>query len=521
MSNDIIRYDVEEYIEYMRDESRIFGKANSISFPTSEAELKRVLEKLAESSETVTLQGARTGLTGGAVPMEGHVINLSRMARISGLRFDGEKDCFFLRVEPGVLLSEINRAVSKLEFDTSEWSAESMDALKELKSSKARFFSPDPTETSATIGGMISCNASGAKSFKYGATRNHVESLKVMLVDGDTISLKRGRERIEGGVLRLTTQGGREICEKLDVYKMPHVKNASGYYLESDMDIIDLFIGAEGTLGITVEAEIGFIPKPACLYGVMAFFPDQEKAIDFVEVAKTLERRPAALEFFNCLALELIRANMYKGHLPDIQRIAPVCHTGIYAELHAMDEDSGKGMLKALSALIEDCGGNLAQTWLAVSKHDMERLKEFRHAVPEFVNSIIDDRRKSEPSLTKLGTDMAVPQGFLRDVMRMYDEGIQSAGLESVIFGHIGDNHLHVNILPRSMSEYDTGKKLYGEWAEAVAKMGGTVSAEHGIGKFKAAMLRKMYSQDVLDSMMKIKRVFDPGNRLNRGNLFG
>lgn len=521
MSNDIIRYDMEEYIEYMRDESRITGKADSISFPTNEAELKRVLEKLAESTEAITVQGARTGLTGGAVPMQGHVINLSKMNRITGLRFDSDKDCYFLRVEPGVLLSEVNAAISKLEFDTSAWSAESLEALKLLKASKSRFFSPDPTETSATIGGMVSCNASGAKSFKYGATRNHIESLRIVLADGDTVSLKRGRERIEGGVLRLTTQGGREICEKLDVYNMPHVKNASGYYLESDMDAIDLFVGSEGTLGITVEAEIALIPKPGCIYGVMAFFPDQEKAIDFVESAKALESKPAAIEFFNCMALELIRANMYRGHLPDIQRVDPVCHTGIYVELHSIDEDTGKSMLKALSALIEGCGGNLAETWLAISKHDMERLKEFRHAVPEFVNSIIDERRKSEPTLTKLGTDMAVPNGLLRDVMKMYDEGIQNAGLESVIFGHIGDNHLHVNILPRNMAEYDTGKKLYGEWAQAVAGMGGTVSAEHGIGKFKVGMLRKMYSQDSLDSMMKIKRIFDPGNRLNRGNLFG
>jgi D-lactate dehydrogenase (cytochrome) len=151
----------------------------------------------------------------------------------------------------------------------------------------------------------------------------------------------------------------------------------------------------------------------------------------------------------------------------------------------------------------------------------MERMKKFRHAVPEAVNLTIDERRKTEPQITKLGTDLAVPDDCLERIIRLYRDGLSQAGLQSVMFGHIGNNHLHVNIIPANLEQYDAGKKLYLEWARAVVAMGGTVSAEHGIGKLKTEMLKIMYGEEGVREMLGVKRVFDPELRLNRGNLFG
>jgi D-lactate dehydrogenase (cytochrome) len=115
---------------------------------------------------------------------------------------------------------------------------------------------------------------------------------------------------------------------------------------------------------------------------------------------------------------------------------------------------------------------------------------------------------------------MAVPDQALDCVLAMYREGLEAEGLESVMFGHIGNNHLHVNILPRTLQEYNEGKDLYLEWARQVVALGGTVSAEHGIGKFKVALLREMFGETGIHEMREVKRVFDPGGKLNRGNLF-
>ena len=117
-----------------------------------------------------------------------------------------------------------------------------------------------------------------------------------------------------------------------------------------------------------------------------------------------------------------------------------------------------------------------AQTWLCTNDTEMQKIKDFRHAVPESINMLIDERRKSEPAVTKLGTDLAVPDCSLRDLMALYQRDLAAESLEYVIFGHIGNSHCHVNILPRNIRDYERGKELYLRWALAVVGMGGTVS---------------------------------------------
>ncbi|MDD3545651.1 MAG: FAD-linked oxidase C-terminal domain-containing protein, partial [Kiritimatiellae bacterium] len=141
-------------------------------------------------------------------------------------------------------------------------------------------------------------------------------------------------------------------------------------------------------------------------------------------------------------------------------------------------------------------------------------------AVPEQVNAIIADRKRGCPDLTKLGTDLSVPNYRLPDVMRLYRRDLHDANLEHVIFGHIGNNHLHVNIMPRDMDEYSRGKELYRAWAGQVVDWGGSVSAEHGIGRLKKDLLALMYGPETVAGMRALKRLFDPADRLNAGRLF-
>ena len=144
----------------------------------------------------------------------------------------------------------------------------------------------------------------------------------------------------------------------------------------------------------------------------------------------------------------------------------------------------------------------------------------FRHAIPESVNMLIDQRKKTYPLITKLGTDMSVPDDELKTVMDMYTSMLKENNLQSAIWGHIGDNHLHVNILPNNEDEYLLGKKLYEQWAREVTKLGGAVSAEHGIGKIKAEMLRIMYGDHNISQMKKLKLQLDKQGLLGIDNLF-
>jgi len=510
-----------EYPDYLRDESRRVGRAETISFPRSEAELQSHVRHAAQSSMPITIQGGRTGIAAGAVPERGHVINLSRMTRVRGLRRDARTGDFLLTAEPGLLLSALRERLAKKEFDAEGWPAESLRALADLRAAGEYFFSPDPTETSATIGGMAACNASGARSYFFKATRRYVERLHVVLADGSRLALERGREKCRGRLFSAVTDEGRRIEGQVPGYRMPAVKNASGYFAEDDMDLADLFIGAEGTLGVISEVEVRLLPAPAAAWGVMAFFPAEEPALAFAEALRAPPIAPVAIEFFDRGALNLLRRQRETNPaFKEIPAMPAEDHTAIYVEFFGDSNDAVENEVSVMADRLTEAGGDMDATWLAAEHAALNRLKDFRHAVPEAVNLTIDERRKREPGLTKLGTDLSVPDAFLRQILARYHGDLGRAGLEYVVFGHIGNSHLHVNIIPRTMAEYRHGKALCLEWARAVVSMGGSVSAEHGIGKLKTDLLREMYGERGIAEMKALKKAFDPAGLLNPGNLF-
>ncbi len=515
MSSDFIFHDVLP--GFLRDESRQTGFASAVSLPRTEEELQCALKLACGRGWPVTVQGGRTGLTAGAVPEGGLIVNLSRMSRVTGLRqtVDGG---FFLTVQPGLVLQDLRRMLSACGFDTTGWSAASLAALAALRAAPAQWFPPDPTETTATLGGMAACNASGACSFRYGAMRNHVSGVRMMLVDGDMLAIRRGAVRSQGRRFELETEGHRRLCGGLPGYTMPRTKNAAGYFAADAMDLVDLLIGSDGTLGIFTEMELQLRTAPPVRWGLMAFFPDQAAAVRFAVAARASGgAQPAALEFFDGRSLELLRQEQSGGVIADLPEIPVHFHSVVYAEIHALNEDEAQASAERLMA----CGADEENVWLADGERDMEKFKAFRHALPEAVNRRIDERRKREPDLTKLGTDMAVPDDHLAGILERYTNDLNAAGLEYVIFGHIGNNHLHVNILPSSLTDYQKGRELYWNWAGDIVRLGGTVAAEHGIGKLKAPMLELQFGRQGVAEMIALKRIFDPELRLSPGNLFG
>ena len=518
----------EGHSVFLRDESRKTGCAETISFPESTGEVIDIISKISNKNEPATIQGARTGITGGAVPGGGHIINLSQMNRVTGIRYYEDKACFILKVQSGIELLKLRRMIEQKEFETDGWDEASLKAFESFRSSGRWFFPPDPTETSASIGGMAACNASGAQSFYYGPTRNYIESIEIVFADGSHTVLRRGIDKAEGNSFKINCSNSPNRAEayiisgELPDYSMPDVKNASGYYSLPGMDLADLFIGSEGTLGIITGLELRLVPLPVVIWGVTSFFAKESDALSFVrEIRKDKSNIPVAIEFFNGNALKLLRK--MKNENPAFKKLLNIpenADTAIYTEYHGSSSEELFRKAEAAAAVLESCGGDAGQTWVAHDHTRMEQLHFFRHAVPEAVNLTIDARRKSVPGLTKLGTDMAVPDNALEQVMEMYNSELAASGLESVIFGHIGKNHVHVNIIPRSMAEYAKGKDMYQTWAKRVIALGGTVSAEHGIGKMKTALLREMYGSRGIDEMLRVREIFDPKGILNQGNLF-
>ncbi len=519
MDQTLIRNLVSADEEYLRDESKKVGHAETISFPETHEQVCDIMSQLYETGTPVTIQGSRTGLASAAVPFGGHVLNTSRMDKVLGMREEDGK--FFITLQPGVILQKLNKAIAARAFDTSAWDEASKEAFAAFGKAPVQMFTPDPTESTAAIGGMVACNASGARSYHYGATRGHIQAIRGVLANGQTIKIRRGEIFAKGLSLTIPTEQGEEINVALPTYKMPNCKNASGYYCAPDMDAIDLFIGSDGTLAVLTEIEISLMPVSALSWGVTCFFPKEAQAAKYTKLARQIENGIVAIEYFDNCALDILRKQKAENtafaglpFLPDEYGCA------VFSELHCDSEEQAYELLQSLGAYCEEAGGNPEMTWVATSDSDRDMLHFFRHAVPESVNMQVERTKHAYPEVTKVGGDLAVPDEYFDKLLGIYETTLNEEGLLHAAWGHIGDNHIHVNILPRDMEEYSRGKALLAKWAGEVSRMGGAVSAEHGVGKLKAPFLEVMYGKEHIKEMAALKAVFDPKYMLGRGNLF-
>jgi len=466
----------------------------------------------------VTISSARTGIVAGAVPFGGLILSLEKMNQWLELKYSDKDKTWCLILEPGVSIKEI-----KERLDTKSMSLKfNNDTLKAFKEDHRRFFyPPDPTETTALIGGTVATNASGARTFKYGATREFVKGLRVVIPNGEVLEIRRGEVKSdrEGILIIETTQG--KIVVQIPTYTMPAVKNAAGIYATPSMDIIDLFIGSEGILGVISEVEINLVPTEDNILAIMAFFPTDGDAIEFSRDIRgdfSGERLPLeAIEFFDTKSLELLRRKKEEeGQASTIPSIPPGSGSAVFFELSYKEEELDD-LVSSVEGFINKHHSSMDTTWAGFDENELEKMKDLRHALPEAVNSIIGKRKQKFPSIHKVSTDMALPDEYLSDIFDYYVRNLASLNLDYVIFGHIGNNHLHINILPEDEIQLKASKELYTKMAEHIVNLGGTVAAEHGIGKVKRDFLKIMFGEKGIKEMQAVKYALDPKGILNPG----
>jgi FAD/FMN-containing dehydrogenase len=364
-----------------------------------------------------------------------------------------------ISVGPGALVGDVKRAVA----------------------AEGLLFAPDPTsEEESTVGGAIACNASGARTFKYGATRRHISALKIVTATGDLVEFSRSDLE----------------------------KNTAGYAFAHDP--IDWFIGSEGTLGIVVEAKLRLLVLPHHVIGIAVLFKEETAALAFVVATRESDKVAArCIEYFDRKAVEIARSANTGAVIP------ANANSMVYVEEEIHDDLDL--CLERWSELIDRIAPDF-EPLIFDGDARLRDARRLRHSIPATMNERGGTFRGAGGR--KVGTDWAVPYRKLGVAIAVARSIAEDRGLEQpVIYGHAGNGHPHENFIARDAEELRVTEEVVETTLRHVLSLGGTVAAEHGIGKIKRRWLPLQMNPLQMSMMRAVKRELDPSGILAPGNI--
>jgi len=494
------------------------GFAAGVAQPRTEGEVAA----LVRACRHVLPIGAQSSVTGGATPMGEVVVSTARMAAILDIRGDR------VRVEPGVALT----------------------SLAEALAGAGAHYPPAPTYQGAFAGGVVATNASGAATFKYGSTRDWVEALTIVLASGEVLDLTRGEVVADpGGFFEIEGAAG-VTRVPVPAYRMPDVpKRSAGYYAAPGMDLVDLFVGAEGTLGIVTAITFRVLPRVPLVALAFVPVPTEARAVALVGALRDQSRRTwreadphgldvAAIENMDRRCLEMLREDgVDRQHdvtlplgaemalLVQLELPAGTTAARAYDEIGAALGDLAPDTPLVRFCRLLDTHGVLDATELAMpgDLHRASELLALREAVPTGVNHrVAEAKRATGEPVEKTAADMVVPFEHFGEMLDLYHDGYRRRGLDHAIWGHISDGNVHPNVIPRTVADVKAGKEAILEFGREAARLGGCPLAEHGVGRspVKQALLRQLYGEGGLEEMRAVKRALDPEGKLAPGVVF-
>lgn len=437
----------EERYVYAQDASNIRDinrLPDAVVFVNNIEDIQKVLLTANKHKIPVICRGAGTNVVGACrTDHGGIVLNFSRMNKILEIN----QENMTARVEPGVIVGDLQKEADKLGL----------------------YYPPDPSNLAvSTIGGSIAQSSGGARTFKYGSTKDYVLDLLVVMANGEV--LRTGSNTI---------------------------KNATGYNLGS------LFIGSEGTLGIVAEATLKLIPKPECRKVIMAYFDTIDDAIKAVNGIIEQRIYPTTLDFMDKNAIQTVEKFYPSGLLCDKDAALVIEVDGFACAIDYQRD--------IVVTILNKCGASAIQ--YSNNEEEYERIWTARR-------SSMGACAKLKPNVTT--DDMIVPRSKLSELVRGTRAICEKYNLTVCMVGHVGDGSIHPQIPVdyRDEDEYNRLKKAKSEMYELTARLGGILSGEHGIGSEKRPYISKVVNSTALDYMRQIKKTFDPNNILNPYKIF-
>jgi glycolate oxidase len=449
---------------FARDASGLELLPDAVCRPQSVEEVAALLAEATATRTPVTPAGGQSSTTGASVTDRGWLLSLRALDHIGPV----DAAARTVRVGAGAIVADVRRAAAP----------------------HGLLFAPDPTsEEECTVGGAIACNASGARSLRHGATGRHVVALTVLLASGEQVELRR--PALE--------------------------KNTVGYPVAHDP--VEWFVGSEGTLGVVVEAELALVPLPAQLLGLAVPFAREADALAFVVAARRAPGvHPRCLEFFDAGAMAIARHA--EGTAAGPASWGAGAAAMVYVEETGGDDPQAELPLEAWLALAEAHDALAGDIRVYDSPATLHEARRLRHAVPATMNERGAACRAGGGR--KVSTDWAVPYPRLAEALAVARQLADEAGIDrGIAYGHAGNGHPHQNFIAHDADDLRRIEQVVHATLRAVIAMGGTVAAEHGIGKLKSRWLPLQATPLQQRVMRALKAELDPLGLLARGNILG
>ncbi len=463
--------------------------------PLDVADVQAVVRYARGRGVPVTPRGGGTSVAGQSVG-EGIVLVFTRhLHRIRRIDPGARR----VEVEPGVTLQERNAALAP-------------HGLR---------FPPDPSSgEAATLGGMIGTNAAGTHTLKYGTVKDWVEALEVVLDTGEAAVLRRGVPVTADGAVspRLAEIAGAmqaflgERRTQLERARPRVTKNSSGYNVfdvwgEGGLDLLPLLVGSEGTLAVVTGATLRVDPKPAHVATVRVLLDAVEKVAPVVHALRGFA--PSGIELIERAMIDLVRGGdaAMAGEIPADTRSA------ILGEFDGLEEREVNGRAAAAADAVRGLGIAL-DVRAASTAGERRQLWALRKKASPLLERIPGPRRS-----TRLVEDGVVPPDRLADYVRGLERIFEQRGVESFLFGHAGDGHLHVNVFLDRNDPYDRRlmRIILEDVTDLLRSLGGTLSGEHGDGLMRAGYLERLFGPELMAVFREVKRIWDPRGILNPG----
>jgi D-lactate dehydrogenase (cytochrome) len=448
--------------------------------------------------------GAQSSVTGGATPFGAMVLSTANMTAIRQI------DHEHVRAQAGVLLGTLQAALAR----------------------DGRYYPPVPSYTGPSVGGVLATNAAGPTTWKYGSTRDWVDALTVVLATGEVLDVERGQciAHPDGYFEIESAVGIRRV--PVPTYHMPNVaKRSAGYFAAPQMDLVDLFVGAEGTLGIITEGTLRVVtPAPRVCVASIACGSDAQALALTAQLrdASTETRRThtadgidvSAIEYLDRRSLNLLRAH---DNIYDVA-IMPQANALLLVQVE-LPPHAADAPLTQLRRLLADAGVlEYAEIVPPDDHHRAEQVLAVRAAVPQEVNArIAQAQREISPQITKVGADMIVPFEHTGTMIALFRDRFERLGMDYAIWGHVSDGNLHPNALPQGEAETNAAQAVVLEIGNIVTtELGGCPLAEHGVGRngIKQVLLRQLYGDAGIQQMRAVKQALDSEWKLAPGNVF-